>query len=305
MTRRLPSSSATLAALAAAHHPAADDQTLRLFAQELGVFSIHDVLSPRQSVRATRWLQQLASSTPREYILGHQDFAGLRLRVSPSVLIPRSDSEQMAGCAAHWLQILSAGGNTPHQLIVADIGTGSGALLAATLAMCGPLPVGWQAHAVDASKQALRVARQNLTIHAPQAQLHHGDLLQPLLPHIKDTPLVLLANLPYITTAEYAELDASVHREPAMALRAGADGLLLYRRMLGQFASTSSPGGAAVLEASPSTVRSLLQLVRATLPATQAYIYCDIGTTRERGVVVAWGSLSHLLENSNLYGIIA
>ncbi|HVR92025.1 MAG TPA: peptide chain release factor N(5)-glutamine methyltransferase [Novosphingobium sp.] len=173
---------------------------------------------------------------PVAYILGRQEFRGLDFLVTPAVLIPRGDSEVLVGAA------LAA---MPQARRVLDCGTGSGALLLATLA---ELP-----HAsgigTDRSLGALAVAAANAAMLglADRARLLRADWDASGWSDNLGAFDLILANPPYVEAD--APLDISVRgHEPAGALFAGTDGLDAYRVLIPQLPALLVPGGAVVLE---------------------------------------------------------
>jgi release factor glutamine methyltransferase len=181
-------------------------------------------------------IERRLAHEPIAYILGHQDFYGLNLIVTPAVLIPRGDSEVLVEAA------LAA---RPDARSVLDCGTGSGALLLAVLAAL-PEAAGI---GIDRSPAALEVASENA------AQLRLAARAQMLM--VDWTCLgwsdelgkfdLILANPPYVETG--ADLAPSVRdHESAGALFAGAEGLDDYRVLIPQLPGLLAPGGVALIE---------------------------------------------------------
>ncbi|MDE2405615.1 MAG: peptide chain release factor N(5)-glutamine methyltransferase [Sphingomonadales bacterium] len=176
-----------------------------------------------------------ANHEPVAYILGHQEFYGLPLRVGPAVLIPRGDSEVLVDVAL---------AERPAARMVLDCGTGSGALLLAVLAH---LP---EAHGIgiDRSAAALAVAAANAdALVGTRARLLERDWTRPGWADGLGRFDLVLANPPYV------EIDAALapsvrDHEPAGALFAGADGLDDYRVLLPQLPALLAPGGLALIE---------------------------------------------------------
>ncbi len=154
---------------------------------------------------------------PLEYVLGATTFAGARFSVTPEVLIPRPETEILLEAVVSRID--------PAGLPVLDVGTGSG-VLAVSLARKFPkLAV----HAVELCPAALGVARRNgeglVNLH-----FHEGDLLG--VAALPEKFQLIVANLPYIPTAQIDTLMREVQREPRRALDGGADGLDLVRRLI-------------------------------------------------------------------------
>jgi len=171
---------------------------------------------------------------PVAYILGTKGFWSLDLMVDQRVLIPRPETERLVELA------LKALGDTEAPAI-ADIGCGSGCI---ALALADERP-GAIIHAVDASPDALAVARANGERLEKTIHWHQGDLLGPI-----EGPLdMVVSNPPYIPTADIATLMPDVlQHEPSMALDGGVDGLDLIRRLVSEAADRLRSGGFLLFE---------------------------------------------------------
>jgi len=208
----------------------------RLLLHVLGVTKaelLRDFREPFPGARREAWeaaLRRKERGEPVQYIVGEQHFCGRAFRVTPAVLIPRPETELLAEAV---LAALPA----DEPMVVADVGTGSGAL-AVTLAAERPE---WRVVATDLSEEALAVARENAARHgvAERIRFVRGDLLEPFLAGApEDVPDAVVSNPPYIPTAELPLLQREVADfEPRLALDGGADGLDAYRRMAAQLAA--------------------------------------------------------------------
>lgn len=180
---------------------------------------------------------------PVAYLTGQKEFYGLDFFVDQRVLIPRPETEQLVETALAMIRESMANGHIP---VVADIGTGSGALAIAIAVEEPRLP---SIYACDISSAALELAYRNCQRHhvTERVRLLQGDLLSPLPEPID----LLLANLPYVGTDELNAIPADVYRyEPHQALFSGSDGLDLLRR-LGKAIDQQSmlkPAGTLLLE---------------------------------------------------------
>lgn len=213
-------------------------------------------LDTEQAERYTELIARRVSHEPVAYLIGRKEFYGLELNVDHRVLIPRPETEMLVDAV---LEITSSAGQSP--VIVADVGTGSGAIALAVAANAENAKV----YALDLSQDALNVARANVARldHHWQVTLLQGDLLQPL-PECAD---VIVANLPYVTSADYRTLDLDVRGyEPQLALEAGAQGLDVITRLLRQVPSSLNPGGAVILEIGYDQGPAVLNLVEQILP---------------------------------------
>ena len=187
------------------------------------------------SLQLQSLLQRRAAGEPIAYILGIQGFYDLELKVTPSVLVPRPETELLLEAALR-LTADSRGAT------VADIGTGSGAL-AVTFARHRPQ---CEVYATDISADALEVARQNAAAQSARVSFLRGHLAQPLIERGLKVD-VLMANLPYIASAELDTLPVS-RWEPRQALDGGLDGLAYIRALLQQAPGVCRAGGAVLLE---------------------------------------------------------
>lgn len=161
-------------------------------------------------------VKRRAEGEPLQHITGSTGFYGLTLACTPAALIPRPETEVLVDLVVEALK-----DRPPGHLV--DVGTGTGAI---ALALALALPA-WQVSATDVAPAALALARQNQSAHPGTERVifSEADLLGPL------TPDAVVANLPYLTDAEMAALPPEVKHDPELALRGGADGLDLVRRL--------------------------------------------------------------------------
>lgn len=178
---------------------------------------------------------------PLAYIVGHREFYGRLFKVTPSVLIPRPETEDIVTL----MKELSA----PATII--DVGTGSGAL-AVTLALEFPAA---HVYATDISARALTVARQNAVAYEAPIEFIQSDLLTSLAPTTYQSPTTIVANLPYVADSDPRSPETA--HEPAEALFAPNDGLQLIDALIGQAAVLLQPNDYLLLESNPSQQPSI------------------------------------------------
>jgi release factor glutamine methyltransferase len=201
---------------------------------------------------------------PLPYVLGEWEFYGYRLKVTPAVLIPRPETETLVEAA------LEAIPPDVEDLAV-DVGTGSGAV---AIALAGARPHITVA-ATDISPAALAVARENISRYGldRRIELYYGDLLLPLKDRLKsERPLAVVANLPYVPTAETAKLAW----EPPAALDGGPDGLLVIRRFLDQARDLLPPGVPVFLEVGYGQAGEVSAEVRRRFPDATVTVRPDL-----------------------------
>lgn len=171
---------------------------------------------------------------PVAHLLGRREFWGLDMVCGSAALVPRPETE---GLVEQGLRLLE-GVAGPRIL---DIGTGTGCVLAALL---GERADAWGV-AVDLSADALRLARANLSAHAPgRHTLYRGRWAEAC----EGSFDLVVSNPPYLREDEMEGLSPDVAREPALALVAGADGLDAYRALAPQAKGLLGSGGAIALE---------------------------------------------------------
>ena len=195
---------------------------------------IHDPeLSPAQQQALDALAARLHAGEPLAYLLGHQPFYGLDLKVSRATLIPRSDSEILVERALHHLRDLRAP-------TVIDLGTGSGAL---ALAIAAARPDA-RVTATDQSAEALAIAQENARAHRlTNIHFTQADWLAPFAANSAD---LILSNPPYIA-ANDPHLAALAH-EPQSALIAGEDGYRDLYTILAQAPRNLKPNGWLLME---------------------------------------------------------
>ncbi|MEN8164015.1 MAG: peptide chain release factor N(5)-glutamine methyltransferase [Acidobacteriota bacterium] len=179
-----------------------------------------------------QWVDRRSSGEPAEHIVGRCAFWGRSFRVTPSVLIPRPETELMVQAVIEMA--------LPSGARVADVGTGSGCL-AITLAAERP---DWRVVGIDRSFGALNIARQNASDLGADVAWLWSDLMSCCGPGFD----LVVANLPYIPSGWMPTLGEEISREPVLALDGGRDGLDLVRRLIGDLGRILAPGGLCLLE---------------------------------------------------------
>lgn len=186
-----------------------------------------------------RMLARRKAREPVQYITGTAPFFGYSFLVSPKVLIPRFDTENLVQEAISFLR--------PDSRIL-DLCTGSGCILLTLLAEAGEM---WGAASSvfgcgsDVSEEALSVARAN----AARLQLDADFILSDLFDNITGTYDIITSNPPYIPTPDIRELDPEVQKyEPFSALDGKDDGLFFYRRIAEEAGIFLKDGGRLILE---------------------------------------------------------
>lgn len=195
-------------------------------------------LSDSSLENLTDKLARRAQHVPLAYIRGFIEFYGRQFHVTPSVLIPRPETEEMIELALN-LEL-------PADTHVIDVGTGSGCI-GITLKAERP---DWHVTATDISQEALEVAQKNANTLNADISLVQSDLLaNPSLAAASPQPQLVAANLPYV--AKGFEITPDAHAEPGLALYAEDEGYELIERLLPQASDVLLSGGYLLLESDP------------------------------------------------------
>jgi len=178
-------------------------------------------------------LQKRAVRIPLQYLEGEIDFMDFSFRISPDVLIPRPETENLVERILVELKI-----EMDRPIKILDIGTGSGCILLALLKYF-PRSSGV---GIDISKGALDIARKNavrLEVES-RAFFQVSDLFESLNPGSFD---LIVSNPPYVSLGEWSQLSPEVKQEPYEALVAGPSGFEYYERIISKVKRFISPGG--------------------------------------------------------------
>ena len=176
---------------------------------------------------------------PVARIVGVKEFWGLALRITDATLVPRPETETVIETA---LEAIDGGGPRARALRIADLGTGSGALLIALLSeLPNALGIG-----TDVSPQALAIARDNAGRHGlgSRAQFTACDFGAALAGGFD----LVVCNPPYVASGDFAALAPEVRHDPHRTLDGGADGLTCYRAIALQAPRLLAPGGYLAVE---------------------------------------------------------
>lgn len=238
---------------------------------------IGESLDAMLSTAFSELVSRRGTGEPIAYLTGHKEFYGIDLVITKDVLVPRPETESVVEAC---IEALPKGEVSQ----LADIGTGSGAILVATLAKV-PLARGF---GVEISPEAIEVARQNCVRHgvADRATLLLGDLLEPLPGPVN----VIAANLPYVPPGEAAP-DVATWEPNVAVFGGGEDGTETIRRFLQQAPNYLLPGGTVVMETAYSQGRIVSDLAHAAFPDAAVEVRKDLAGY-DRIVVVKTGSVT-------------
>lgn len=212
-------------------------------------------LSADDTRRLEAITRRLEQAEPVQYVLGHAPFAGHSFEVSPAVLIPRPETEELVNWAVQSAEAMTAAkeqassqeqasAQEQTSLHILDIGTGSGCIaISVALALPQATVQAW-----DLSPQALAQARSNAQRLGAQVSFVQQDALQP--PHHLACLDMVLSNPPYICQCEAEDMHRNVlAHEPHMALFVPNDDPLRFYRAITRYAVEAlRPGGCVLFE---------------------------------------------------------
>lgn len=210
-------------------------------------------LSAEEQYRYHDVIHERARGCPTQYITGHQEFWGLDLLVSPTVLIPRPETEHVVETV---LELVKQ--SAPQEkLKLVDVGTGSGCI---ALALASELPQ-VEVHACDVSEEALEMARANAARLGldRRVSFRKSDLLSAYSGEEFD---FVVSNPPYVGESEADKVQKQVREfEPKIAVFSGEEGMDIYRRLIPQAHAALRPSGWLVAEIGFSTEHKVRELL--------------------------------------------
>ena len=211
-------------------------------------------VTPEVEARVRALVQRHLDGEPTAYLIGEWEFYGLPLDISRDVLIPRPDTEVLAGLAIDFVKTQGA-------CRVLDLCAGSGCIGLAVASQCPESRVVLG----ELSEGALRICRQNIRRNGLSGRVvpMQMDALAPPPAQLGEFRC-LVSNPPYIPAGDIPGLDPSVRDyEPHMALDGGADGLDFYRNLAGEWKNALTVGGKIFLEVGIGQADDVLRLLRA------------------------------------------
>lgn len=221
---------------------------------------LHDPIGEEEKKTLEEMINRRLSGEPLQYILGHQEFWSIDLRVDSRVLIPRADTEFLVEQALSILSRISS--EKPPTLL--EIGTGSGAVAISLAREVRNVFL----VATDISREALRLARQNAKENAASERIAfiYGDLFGPFRLFEEREPFdMILSNPPYIARSEIGNLAKEVKDfEPIIALDGGEDGFDFHRKIISQCPKYLRRGGWLVLEVGQGQAGEVSEMLKRT-----------------------------------------
>jgi release factor glutamine methyltransferase len=217
------------------------------------------VFSPEEEHRFLQIRQRLLSGEPVQYVLGQADFFGLKYTVTPAVLIPRQETEELVAWVLEWLKQTEK-----KALAVLDIGLGSGCIAVTLKVKRSDI----QLFGLEISMPALHIATENARRHLGKAtfQFYAGDILDAEVAEIFPSLNVIVSNPPYIPRQEHTLMPGHVlAHEPEIALFVEDDDpLVFYRAIVGFARRKLCNGGALFFECNEFNAGEVADLLRSS-----------------------------------------
>jgi release factor glutamine methyltransferase len=225
-------------------------------------------------------IERRAAGEPVAYIRGFKEFYGLAFSADARALIPRPETELIVELAEREVMDRLTKAPRPvggQPLRVADVGTGCGTIAVALSAALRKRRVGGDVEilATDISADALQLARENAVGHgvADRLRFVEADLLPPVVSFPFD---LLLANLPYIPSADVDTLPIAASFEPRLALDGGPDGLDEIRRLMERLPEVLAPGATTLIEIGAEQGDAVEAIVAGKLPGWSTSVARDL-----------------------------
>lgn len=250
-----------------------EELAARFFLQDLVSWNYTELMMRLQEdmpeevrTRFTQGIEEIASGTPYQYVVGHAEFYGRRFDVTPATLIPRPETEELIEQVVARKKAMF--GQTPIKL--ADVGTGTGCI-GVTLKLEMPEA---DVVAVDISGEALEEATKNAANLEAEVTFMQGDLTAPLEACSLD---VFVSNPPYIAESEKVDMtDTVLAHEPHLALFAEEDGLYCYRRIIERLPVIMKDKGLVAFEIGYMQGSAVSTLLQNAFPEAVVEVVADL-----------------------------
>ena len=225
-------------------------------------------LDPEKNGLFDEWVKRRSFGEPVAYIIKCREFFGLDFYIDNRVLIPRPETELLVENAISYAKAYLTN-HSSDKITIADIGTGSGVV---AISVAANVPQA-RIYGTDISAPALEVAAINCRKHnvTDRVVLLEGDLLNPL-PEPVD---VLIANPPYVTHAELAQMP-SARYEPSLALDGGIAGLDKIFRLGDQLNGKVVPGGCVLVEIGKGQDKEVVSRLQKSFPTSEIATVKDL-----------------------------
>lgn len=230
------------------------------------VMKMHEPFPGELTQQFIKGIEQVATGTPYQYVVGHAEFYGRTFHVTPDVLIPRPETEELIQQVI--LRKRDLFGEEPIQVV--DIGTGTGCI-AITLKL--ELPES-EVTTVDISREAIQVATKNAADLGADVTFLNGDMTEPIEHRKWD---IFVSNPPYIAEVEKQEMNDNVlEHEPHLALFAQDEGLYFYKKMIDELSSILNDRALVAFEIGHLQGQAVSKLLIQALPGAKVEVVKDL-----------------------------
>lgn len=217
-------------------------------------------LSQKQEEKYNKYIDEIIEGKPIQYILGYQEFMGIKFKVNENVLIPQPDTEILVEKTLEIAKKFD-------QPRILDLCTGSGAI---AISLDRFIPQA-QITASDISKKALEIAQSNDD--TKKIKFIHSDMFE----NIKETFDIIVSNPPYIKTDVIKTLSKEVQNEPHLALDGGEDGLDFYKEIINNGYKYLNKNGYLCLEIGEEQKKIVVNLIETFGNYTNIETLKDLG----------------------------
>jgi release factor glutamine methyltransferase len=218
-------------------------------------------LTTLQDNKLKNYIRDLRKGIPFAYILGYKYFYGLNFKVSPAVLIPRPETEWIIDKALQYTNQFKS----PNIL---DVGTGSGCIAITVKKHLSNTKV----FASDISKEALKIAKRNAKAHNTKITFYNTSLIPP----VKTSFDIIIANLPYVPERFYKKNLANLKYEPKSALVDSNKNGDLYVKLLHQISKLKYQPKYLILEIGPELTLIIKKQVELLFPKSKLSFFKDL-----------------------------
>lgn len=227
------------------------------------------LLTSSELNKFNKLLEKRINNYPIAYLIGEKEFYGLDFKINKNVLIPRPETELIVD------QVLNIVNKYNKPINIYDIGTGSACVIIA-IAKKLHFRKNIKYYAIDISKKALKIAKNNAKLHKVKINFHQGNLLNPLASKINNRNLnIITANLPYLTPIQIKN-SPTIQHEPKIALAGGNDGLDCYQQLFQQIKHNKLDNYLLFCEIDESQTSKIKQLIKNQLPQKKFKILKDL-----------------------------
>lgn len=233
------------------------------------------------------FLNKLKQNYPLSYLTKNKEFFNLNFFINKNVLVPRPETEIMVEKAIDIIEEINLN-EKKKKILLIDVGTGSGCI---PISILKNIQNNVKTIAIDISKKALVVAKQNAKNHGVEIEFRYGNLLKPVIDKnilSNYTDIIITANLPYLTEKQFED-EKSVQKEPKLALVAQKQGLELYILLLQQISEIVKKYPQLklniLLEIDPFQDKIIHKVIQNTLYRAKIQTFKDL-TNKSRTIII-------------------